>query len=154
MFKEMRRRDRQITVEEAEKILLEGEYGVLSTQGSNGYSYGIPLSYAYKDGSIFFHCALEGQKVENIKHCNKVSFCVVGKTQVQPDKFGTVYESAIVFGEASELSGQDKEEALLALIEKYSKEYMEAGRKYIKNSGAATKVFNIKVEHISGKAKY
>ncbi len=49
---------------------------------------------------IYFHCAPEGHKLENLSGNNKVSFCVVGKTQVLPDKFATNYESVIVFGTA------------------------------------------------------
>lgn len=62
MFKQMRRKEREIENIEAEEILKNGEYGVLSTVGENGYSYGVPLSYVYLNNSINFHCALEGQK--------------------------------------------------------------------------------------------
>lgn len=153
MFKEMRRNDRQFTDEEARKILIDGEYGVLSTQGASGYAYGVPLSYAYKDNKIFFHCALEGLKVDNINYNNKVSFCVVGKTMVLPDKFSALYESTIAYGIASEVSGQEKQEALMTLIEKYSPEFMEAGRKYAMNSGDITKVYKIEIEHLTGKGR-
>ena len=47
MFAEMRRQDRKLTQEEAEAILREGQYGVLSTTGEDGYPYGVPVSYAY-----------------------------------------------------------------------------------------------------------
>lgn len=153
MFKEMRRSDRQLVAEETEKILSEGEYGVLSTSGSNGYAYGVPLSYAFINGCIFFHCALEGLKLTNIDYNNKVSFCVVGKTKVLPDKFSTMYESAVVFGTACEVNGQEKQEALIALIEKYSPEFMESGRKYAQGSGNITKVYKIEIDHMTGKAR-
>lgn len=149
----MRRNDRQFTDEETIKVLVEGEYGVLSTLGSNGYAYGVPLSYAYKENKIFFHCALEGLKVDNINYNNKVSFCVVGRTEVLSDKFSTLYESAIAYGIASEVSGQEKQEALMALVEKYSPEFMEAGRKYAMSSGDITKVYKIEIEHLTGKGR-
>jgi nitroimidazol reductase NimA-like FMN-containing flavoprotein (pyridoxamine 5'-phosphate oxidase superfamily) len=153
MFKEMRRNDRQFTDEEARKVLANGEYGVLSMQSENGYAYGVPLSYAYKENKVFFHCALEGLKVENIKYNNKVSFCVVGRTMVLPDKFSTLYESVIAYGIASEVSGQEKQEALMALVEKYSPEFREAGHKYAMNSGDITKVYKIEIEHLTGKGR-
>ncbi len=66
MFKEMRKKDREVLGEDIEKILTNGEYGVLATVGENGYPYTVPLSYVYQDNSIYFHCAKEGHKLDNI----------------------------------------------------------------------------------------
>ncbi|MGO9458030.1 MAG: pyridoxamine 5'-phosphate oxidase family protein [Acidimicrobiales bacterium] len=55
MFATMRRKDRQLSNSEAEEVLKSGAYGVLSMVGKNGYGYGIPLNYVYKNNSIFFH---------------------------------------------------------------------------------------------------
>jgi uncharacterized protein len=102
-MKNIRRKDREITTREAIEILNSAEYGVLSTVGKDGQPYGVPLSYVYRNSSIYFHCALIGQKLDNITDNPKVSFCVVGKTKVLPDKFATEYESAVAFGFASEV---------------------------------------------------
>lgn len=152
MFKQMRRKEREIELVEAEEILKNGEYGVLSTNGENGYSYGTPLSYVYFNNSVYFHCALEGQKLENINYNNKVSFCVVGKTCVIPEKFSTKYESTILFGEANEVFGEEKNEALIEILKKYSPDFIDKGTLYIKNAGDKTKVIKIKINKISGKA--
>lgn len=152
MFKQMRRKERQIEIIEAEEILKNGEYGVLSTNGENGYSYGTPLSYVYFNNSVYFHCALEGQKLENINYNNKVSFCVVGKTCVIPEKFSTKYESTILFGEANEVFGEEKNEALIEILKKYSPDFIDKGKLYIKNAGDKTKVIKININKISGKA--
>jgi nitroimidazol reductase NimA-like FMN-containing flavoprotein (pyridoxamine 5'-phosphate oxidase superfamily) len=40
----MRRKDRELSAEEAGRILAKGEFGVLSTVGTDGQPYGIPLS--------------------------------------------------------------------------------------------------------------
>jgi len=87
-------------MDEADVIrLLEGQdYGVLSTASTDGYAYGVPLNYVYINNSIYFHCAVEGHKTDNITVNNKVSFCVVGEIEVLPDKFSTRYQSVIVFG--------------------------------------------------------
>lgn len=52
MFTEMRRKDRQITPTEAEQILKDGDYGVLSMLGTNGYPYAVPLNYAYIEKAL------------------------------------------------------------------------------------------------------
>lgn len=152
MFKQMRRKEREIEIVEAKEILKNGEYGVLSTNGENGYSYGTPLSYVYFNNSVYFHCALEGQKLENINYNKKVSFCVVGKTCVIPEKFSTKYESTILFGEANEVFGEEKNEALLELLKKYSPDFIDKGKLYIKNAGDKTRVIKMIIDKISGKA--
>ena len=79
----------------------------------DGQAYGVPLNYVFKNNCLYFHCALEGHKLDNIRANNKVSFCVVGKTKVLPDKFSTEYESAMAFGTASVVQGEERYEALL-----------------------------------------
>ena len=76
MFREMKRKERQLSAELTEKILNKCTSGVLSVIGDDGYPYGVPVSYAYSDGKIFFHCAKEGHKVDAIKNNPKVSFTV------------------------------------------------------------------------------
>jgi nitroimidazol reductase NimA-like FMN-containing flavoprotein (pyridoxamine 5'-phosphate oxidase superfamily) len=149
----MRRRDRLITAAETFSILENGEYGVLSTVSSNDEPYGLPINYCLIDGCVYFHCALEGRKIDNIKNNPRVSFCVVGKTEVLPDKFGTKYESCIVQGVASESFGEEKQLALEALIHKYSKDFVPDGLKYIGKLKDKTRVFKIPIESISGKAR-
>lgn len=153
MFKELRRKDRQIDFTESVRILNEGIYGVLSTIGEDGYPYGVPVSYVYKDDGIFFHCALEGKKIENFKYNDKVSFCVVGKTEILSRKFSMAYESVILFGRIKEVEGKQKEDALYELIKKYSNEYIKEGIEYIKKDMHKTKVFKIEIEYICGKGR-
>lgn len=153
MFREMRRSEREINAQEAIELLERCEFGVLSSKGADGYAYGVPLNYVYVDNVIYFHCALTGHKLDNIRDNNKVSFCVVGGTEIIPDKFSTRYESAIVFGTAEEVYDREKESALRSLISKYASQYTESGEEYIRNSGNVTKVVKIDIQHITGKAR-
>ena len=86
---------------------------------------GVPLSFVYKDDTIYFHCAVAGQQLDNIANNSKVSLCVVVITNALPDKFVTEYESAVVFGSASEVHDAERQKALEWLLEKYCS---EAGR--------------------------
>ncbi len=151
MFKEMRRKNKQVSKERAEEILNNGEYGVLATISQNGYPYTIPLSYVYYDNCIYFHSAKEGEKLNNILNNDKVSFCVVGETAVIPNKFSTNYESIVAFGRAREINGDDKYFALKMLIEKYSKDFISEGIAYIERAKDKTTVIRISIEHITGK---
>ena len=153
MFREIKLDERKLDRESAVEMLRDGLYGVLSTIGANGYPYGVPVNYTYMDDSVYFHCALEGHKTDNIKLNEKVSFCMVAKSDILANKFDTDYKSVIIFGKAVEVTGDsEKEKFFLALINKYSSEYMEAGNNYMKKYWSDAKVIKINIEHISGKA--
>ena len=151
IVKEMRRKDKEIGTDEAINLLAECEYGVLSTIGSDGQPYGVPLNYAYKDNCIYFHCAQVGHKIDNIENNPKVSFCVVGGTKIMPSEFSTNYVSAVAFGVATEVQGAERYDALILLLEKFSPDFMEEGKKYIEKLDKVTKVIKIAIQHISGK---
>lgn len=153
MFRTMRRIDRQVTAEESAHILQKCQYGVLSTVNQDGCPYGVPISYVYIDGSIYFHCAGKGYKLDNIACNNKVTFSVVGQKKTLPTIFSTSYESVIVFGTASQAEGQEKMAALLALIDKYTPDFREKGKEYAQSSGGQTTVIKITVEHMTGKVR-
>lgn len=151
MFKDMRRKDKEVFDEEITEILTNGEYGVFSSINENGYPYGVPVNYVYHDNCIYFHCANDGHKLHNIKTNNNVSFCVVSDTKIIPEKFSTKYKSVIAFGKASEVIDESKGLVLLKIIEKYSNDYIESGKKYIEKSKDNTKIIKIDIDHMSGK---
>lgn len=153
MFRPMLRKDRQISTEEMYRILNENAYGILSTLGDNGYPYGVPISYVLLKDAIYVHGARKGHKFDNIEHCKRVSFTVVGNTKILPDRFSTNFESVIVFGVAEEVFDDEKLAANIALIEKYSPDFLAEGREYIDKAAKAARVFKINMEHISGKMK-
>ena len=153
MDKPMRRQDRKIAESEAIDILKKGEYGILSMCTTSNEGYGIPLNYAVADNAIYFHCAVEGTKLDYLRNNNKASFCVVGQTMVLPSKFGTIYESAIVSGIVTEIEGEEKQEALMLIIEKYSGDYIPEGKDYISRLNERVKVLKLSISSISGKAR-
>lgn len=152
-MRELRRKDRSISEQSAKKILIEGEYGVLSTVDENGQPYGVPLNYVFLDRGIYFHAAQKGYKIDNIVFNNRVSFCVVGKTKVIQEEFTTNYESVICFGKASLVEGKEKEKGLMGLIQKYSPDFQKAGKEEIAGSLKIVAVIRIDIDHMSGKAK-
>jgi uncharacterized protein len=149
----MRRKDREISKQEAIELFDKSEYGVLSTVDKSGQPYGVPLSYVYKDNAIYFHCAVDGQKLDNITNNSKVSFCVVGNTTVLPETFGTLYESAVLFGTASEVHNDERHQALVWLLEKYCSDFLAGGLQYIGLKNKVTKVIKIEISQLSGKAR-
>lgn len=149
----LRRTDRAISEAEAAALLARGEYGVLSTRGADGGPYGVPLSYCYVNGALYFHCAVTGRKLDHLAAEPRVSFCVVGHTELLPEQFATRYESVIVAGTAQEVFAEEKQMALEALVAKYSAAFRDDGHKYIASHGDKTRVFRIDVAELSGKAR-
>lgn len=151
----VRRQDRLLAEASALDLLAIGEYGILSMSTPDGEAYGIPINYAWDGKSaIYLHCAPEGEKLCHIGANPRVSFCVVGKTQVISDKFTTGYESVIAKGLATtELDDDERMHALELLLDKYSPEDKEVGMKYARNSFDRTSVIRIDIEELSGKTK-
>ena len=66
-IKEMRRKDKAMTHEDALAFLKTQNEGILALSGSNGYPYAVPLNFAFLDDeTIMFHCAPTGQKLDFI----------------------------------------------------------------------------------------
>jgi hypothetical protein len=154
MTKPLRREDRQLDDATAMALLKRGEYGILSTSDKNNRPYGIPVNYVVMEESIFFHCATEGHKLENITANNGVSFCVVGKTELIPEQFSTRYESVVVSGRADIIKDNVlKKNALRALVAKYAPDHIAAGDAYIDKLMDKTTVVRIGIESLAGKAR-
>jgi uncharacterized protein len=147
----VRKAERQMNCDDTLKLLVSGEYGILSTVGKDGQPLGTPLSYIVKDNAVYFHCATEGQKLDNIINNSNVSFTVVGKTKVLQEKFSTEYESVIVSGKAHFVEGTEKIGALKEIIYKYSPNFIEEGMAYIERAAHKTCVVRIEILSLTGK---
>jgi nitroimidazol reductase NimA-like FMN-containing flavoprotein (pyridoxamine 5'-phosphate oxidase superfamily) len=154
MTKPLRRNDRQLDDAAALALLKRCEYGILSTSDRHNQPYGIPVNYVVMEHSIFFHCATEGRKLENITANHEVSFCVVGKTGLIPEKFSTRYESVVVSGRAEVVTDEVlKGNALRALIVKYAPDHISSGETYIEKMKNQTAVVRINIDRMVGKAR-
>ena len=154
MTKPLRREDRRLDDAAAMALLERGEYGILSTSDRNNQPYGIPVNYVLMEGCIYFHCATEGHKLENITTNKGVSFCVVGKTELIPEQFATRYESVVVSGNAEVVEDNVlKKNALRALVTKYAPDQITAGEVYIDKLMNQTAVVKVSIAHLAGKAR-
>jgi uncharacterized protein len=149
----MRRKEREISQQEAMAVLQKAEYGILSIASLDGEPYGVPLNYCVINDAIYFHCANEGKKLEVLSHNSSVSFCAIGATEVLPEKFGMKYESAIITGKAEEATGTEKQLALEGFLKKYSSAFFNEGLEYIKTHILKMRVYKISIQSITGKAR-
>lgn len=108
--------------------------------------------FSYLNNLIYFHSTVNGHKLDNILNNTKASFCVVVQTCILPDEFSTKYESVIVFGKTIEVYDDEKNMVLLEILNKYSPDYIEERKEYIKKASKGTKVIKIIIEHVSGEA--
>ncbi len=149
-FPTMRRKDRQMTAEEATDILASGEYGVLSTTNSVGYPYGVPVNFAFDGKAIYFHGAKgRGEKFLAFERSSKACLTVVRNSQVHPESFSSAFESCIVLGRVH--APENPRQGLLALVKKYSPEFLAEGEAYIDRAISHTAVFQFDIENLCGK---
>lgn len=149
----MRKIERQLPENEVLEILKNNEYGILSLVTADGVPYGVPMSYAYNDNKLYFHHTNESPSLLNdcIKNCNKACFTVVGNTELLPQKFSTIYESVIAFGEIKMC--ENPVDGLMQLVKALSPEYAEAGLKYARADAHKVNVFYLEISSVTGKAR-
>lgn len=153
MFRDMRRKRQVLSDSETIEMLESCSSGVLAVHGDDGYPYAVPLSYAYRDGKLFFHAATVGHKLDAMERDDKVSFCVIAADEVVQSTFTTHFRSAIVFGRARVLTDPaEKRHAMLCLAEKYSPDHMDAAEGEIEGAWDRTCAIEVSIEHVSGKA--
>ncbi len=153
MFREMRRTRQLLSREDSIAILERGTSGVLAVSGDDGYPYAVPLSYVYQDGTLFFHSAVTGHKLDAIARSGKVSFCVIDQDQVVPETYTTHFRSVIAFGRARVLTDPAEARTALALLgRKYAPDQGEdALRAEMDKSFSHLRVIAVTIEHLTGK---
>lgn len=159
MFREMRRFRQQISREECAEILRRASSGVLGLHGDDGYPYTVPVSFVYEAGgdglgTIGFHCAKVGHKIDAIRRNEKVSFTVIDRDEVMPKERTTKFASVIAFGRARIIEDEDElRRAANAVGAKYSRGfedlYMQETEDTIRNGTLCC--VEITIDHMTGK---
>ena len=151
MFRNMRRKNKQLAHEECIEILKNEPRGVLALLGDYDYPYTVPMSHVYVDGKIYFHGAKTGHKSDAIKKHDKVSYCVIDKGVKAPDSWWYTFKSVIVFGKIKTINDEDEKIRILThLGDKFFPTHEETVSE-IDRLLEKTEVFEITINHISGK---
>lgn len=150
----MRRKDRQVSEEEAMGILDKGSYVTLSMADAQGLPYAVPLSYGRVGKTLYFHCAMQGLKLDVLRQ----NPCVCGVVAVPGDPYFTKgdftisFESVILFGAAREvLDPTERMDAITCICDKYLPENHEAIAPAMERSGARTSIWAVDISSITGK---
>ena len=153
MFRKMRRFKQEISREECTEVLTNEKRGVLSMLGDDGYPYGIPLNHHYdkNDNCLYFHGAKEGYKIDAIKNCNKVSYCVYEKGVKKENHWSLNVRSVIVFGKMHFVEDIDKcIEIAKNIWWKFGTDEKELEEE-IKHSSPRVLCLKLEIEHMTGK---
>jgi nitroimidazol reductase NimA-like FMN-containing flavoprotein (pyridoxamine 5'-phosphate oxidase superfamily) len=107
------------------EILTHAMIGRLGTC-VDGEPYIVPLTFAYNNGKIVFHCSKNGKKLENIVKNPRVCFEVDSGVIIPSGKacgLSVKYKSVIAYGTATIQKNPSRIlEALKQLTEKYASE--------------------------------
>lgn len=151
MQRPMRRKRQELSLEETYGIVDQATSGVLALI-DDGLPYAVPLSHARVGGTIYFHCATEGRKVDALRGCARGSFCVIGQDLVVPERFTTCFRSAVAEGPIRLVdNGEEKLLGLRALGEKFAPGD-EAGLKAeVEGALGRVLVLALDIESLTGK---
>ena len=153
MFRPIRRKKNELITEEAKMLLKNARIGVLSVNGDDGYPYAVPVNFLYSEDEnrIWFHGARTGHKAESIEKNDKVCFTVFGDEIVKEETWAPFVKSAVVFGRCRLISEPERVlDVLRALAGKYYPDE-ELIEKEMDASAKAVRMFEIEIEHLSGK---
>ena len=152
MFRKMRRFKQALSEEECIEILNRSTSGVLGVIGDDGYPYTVPLSHVYDNGRIYFHGAGTGHKKDAITECDKVSYCVIAKDDIVQERVTTYFQSVICFGRAKIVDDpEEKRRVGILLGEKFAPDNKEGYLNELEKMFNVFTVFEITVEHMTGK---
>lgn len=121
----MRRSEKMISDRgRVEEILREARVCRIAWNGSP-FPYVIPVNFVYDEGTIWFHCALEGEKLDRLKvdpHvCVEVDEELAVRESGRACAWGLSYRSVIARGRAEQVRDpRAKAAALQLLMLKYS----------------------------------
>jgi nitroimidazol reductase NimA-like FMN-containing flavoprotein (pyridoxamine 5'-phosphate oxidase superfamily) len=126
----VRRAKCEITDErEIIRILNTATIGRIATIGSDGYPYVTPVNFVFHEGAVFFHSALEGEKLDNIARDPRVCFEVdiplsylevSFNPEKNPCRAHQFYHCVVIRGKARVIyDGRLKTQVLNALVGKH-----------------------------------
>lgn len=136
-------------------LLNSSHVGRLGTAGADGYPMIKPLNFVYFEGAVYFHSALEGEKIDHIRRDGRVCFEVdlpvaYARSEGNPCGTSCLYSSVIIRGRASLVETvEEKTAALRMLVKKYEPERDPV--EFPENKLAITAVVRIDIESMTGK---
>ncbi len=145
----MRKKSREMDAAWALEVMDKAPYITVSMTDGEGMPYAVPLSLARTDEQTFyFHCALEGKKLDILQ--TNPNVCLTAVTKCKPTvgpkdgSFTLEFKSAIAFGRAELVTDDtEKREALRAICLRFLPHHMEAFDSAVERSMSRTAIVRI-----------
>ena len=155
MVRPMRRKDRIMAEDDIQRVLNENSHGVLATISEDGTPYSVPVSYVYHKGSVYFHSASAGHKVDNIARDNNICFTVIGKVKMQAvPKSDAYFESVIIFGNAVRVTDFEEQlSSMTELMKIFMPDKVHETENDLRKMQKAFFVYRVDARHVSGKIR-
>ena len=157
----MRRFKQLLGEETCREVLGRASNAVLGMNGTDGYPYAVPLSFAYVPpapaepalGCVYFHCAPAGHKLDCLRADCRASMTVVDEDLIVQDEFTSYFRSVMAFGRVAEVDDPaEADRALRLLIAKYSPDVAaEAVEHEMGGCARRASILRLDIEALSGK---
>jgi uncharacterized protein len=149
----VRRKDKEITESSEIASIIRRSSVCRIAVADAEQPYIVPLCFGYDDGTLYFHSAGKGKKIELLQKSRRVCFefdTVHGvKKGEAPCDWGIRYESVIGIGDVSFIAEPETKKQALNLI---MKQYGGEGEwDYPESALAGIVVFKIAIESMTGK---
>ncbi len=148
----MRRKEKEIKdTKEIENIIKSSQICRIAISDEE-FPYIVPMNYGYNNNSLYFHCALNGRKIDLLRRNNKVGFEIEQHHKIIKDdvscNWTTKYRSIIGHGIMEIIEDfEQKKDGLDILMQQHGKE------DNIYNDKAVSKVLILKLSIKSISAK-
>lgn len=152
----MRRKDRELTREDALRIVRAAPFAVLSTAGADSRPYGVPVNAVYLDGAIYFHGTTgTSRKADNLAGNPAVSLCFTAYERCVPGEYSTDYACAVVDGTAELVTDEaERTRAFVAISRAHAQgDNDEVHLERISKGGAYARVWRVRILQLSGKSR-
>ena len=110
-------------------LLARSLYGHISTINQDGSPYTIGVNLIYHNGKFYFHCGLNGKKLDNIRRDNRVCINIDEMMELKNKNIATpcgasiMYESVVASGRAFTVNeNKEKAEILRIFAHKFAPE--------------------------------
>lgn len=149
----MRRKDRELSRDEAMRLLTQAKYGTLCLAADGaGYPYVVPVNCAVVDGALVFHGAAVGAKNDVLARDDRASFVAVLSYEGVEARFSSNYESVIAKGRIEIV---EDDEARLRILRAFTAKVFDATEDSVAERVRAelgpTRVLRMSIEELTGK---
>jgi uncharacterized protein len=154
----VRRHDREIKdTKRLAEIVKSGQYAVLALC-REGEPYAVTLNYGFDEAaqSLYFHCALEGQKLDFLRANPRACATVIRDLGYQHGHCSHAYASAVIHGEVEWIGAEsERQHAIEIMIRHLEREPDKVLRKTSEQAATwtHTQMFKLRIGRMTGKER-